>query len=545
MEEKNVADWLVQQLAAWGVKAVYGVPGDAVLPFLDALHRHGGIRFYSTKHEETAALMASAEAKLTGRLGVCTATSGPGLANLINGLADAKYDRAPVLAVTGQVAVFNLDTNYKQYVDQGMLLAPVADYSGLAVDPRSCRDITVKAMRTALARGTVTHAAFTRDVWMQKTAEQIRPFEPYLDTMPYSGNDVVLGALKILNEAERPAILAGRGARGSGEILLDLAEKWDGGICLTMAAKGLLYGGNPFVMGGLGEGGSEASTAMLSEADVILIAGATWWPPEYVPSGARIVQMDAVPENIGMETDVTYGVVGDLKALLPQLLEGIKVKEKWAWREKLHSLRGKWLKRIEREIEAKGSPVHPASLMKSLERAVKSDAVIALDVGDHAVWFNRIFAGSGQDVLISGSWRTMGFGLPAALSAKIAEPRRQVVALVGDGGLSQLLAEFSTAVRYRLPITVVVVNNGYLAMEKGRMEIKQMAFEETSLTNPDFARFAEICGGKGYSVKNAEDLDGILREALDQNLPALVDVMTAAPVFPETADSSDYSIFAP
>ena len=213
MGQRNVADYVLEQLEAWGILTIYGLPGDAILPLIDAINRHPKIRFISVKHEAVAALMASAEAKLTGGIGVCAATSGPGAANLLNGLADAKSDRAPVLAITGQVDGFNLGTNYKQYIDQQLLLAAVTEYSGLVTTPDSGNDVLVKALRKALSGGTVAHVSFTKDIWQIPTEEAVRPFEPYLKTMAQSPPEVMAEAIKRLVEAERPAILAGRGCR--------------------------------------------------------------------------------------------------------------------------------------------------------------------------------------------------------------------------------------------------------------------------------------------------------------------------------------------
>lgn len=538
MSERNVADYVVEQLDAWGVRNIYGVPGDALLPLLEAIGKHPRLRFISVKHEGAAALMASAEAKLTDQLGVCAGTSGPGAANLINGLADAKSDRTPVLALTGQVDSYNLGTDYKQYIDQSILMAAVTQYSGLVAVPDSCNDILIKAMREAIINGSVSHVTFTKDVWKLKIAEALRPFEPYLKTAAQSRPEVLAEAIKRINEASRPAILVGRGIRGLGSELMKLAEKWQAGLCLTMPAKGMLPGEHPLVMGGLGEGGSEASTAMLQEADLILLVGATWWPKEYMPSFTRIIQLDTVPGNIGRQMPVEFGVIGDLSDLIPQIVGGIMVKEKISWVERLRDLRNQWLRKINPEMVATGSPVAPGYLVKAMEQVVADDAIITLDVGDHTVWFNRIFNGTRQDVLISGTWRTMGFGLPAAISAKLAQPERQVVALVGDGCLAQTMGEFLTAVRYQLPITVVVVNNGYLAMEKGRMEVKQMDPAVTAVTNPDFARFAQICGGVGFRVEWAEDLAETLSQAILSNQPAIVDVLTAPVIFPVTLEKS-------
>ena len=532
MSQRTVADYIVEQLDAWGIHKIYGIPGDAILPFIDAINRHPRIKFISVKHESAAAFMASAEAKLTGGIGVCTATSGPGTANLINGLADAKSDRAPVLAITGQVDSFNLGTNYKQYIDQHILMAAVTDYSGLVSVPDSCNDVMVKALRKALTQGTVAHVCFTKDVWQIPTEERIRPPEPYLRTLAQSQPEVIAEAVKKMNEAQRPAILAGRGARNSGAKLIELAQKWQAGICTSLPAKGIVPGDHFLMMGGLGEGGSEASTIMLTEADLVLTVGATWWPEKYTSKQTRIIQIDAVPDNIGMGSQVEYGVVGDLEVLLPIITRGIQETDKRTWVDRLSSLREQWLDRIATEITSAGAPVSPGYLVKTLEKVSAPDGIIVLDVGDHTVWFNRIFTGIAQEVLISGSWRTMGFGLPAAISANLAQPDRQVIALIGDGSLAMSLGEFLTAVRYHVPVTIVVMNNGYLAMEKDKMELKQMDPSLTSLTNPDFAKFAEACSGIGFRVERPDDLENVLREAVNSGQPALVDVVASPVKFP-------------
>ncbi|HHT49650.1 MAG TPA: thiamine pyrophosphate-binding protein [Firmicutes bacterium] len=532
MSTTTVAQWVVHQLAAWGVQALYGVAGDAILPLLAALEEHPQIRFYSVIHEATAAFMASAQAKFSGELGVCVATSGPGVANLLNGLMDAKKDRAPVLALTGQVASYNLDTDYKQTVDENLLLAPAVGFSGLATTAQAVNDLLVKALRAAITQGRPAHLAFTKDVWSQPVDEPVRSPEPYLTTKPQSSPEVVTGVFPLLNEAERPAILAGRGISGLGPLLLDLATHWESGIALTMPAKGAVPGEHPLVLGGLGPGGSAASSKMLAEADLLLIAGATWWPELYLPEQLKIVQLDTAVENIGGKIPVTYGIAGDLRLLLPRLREGIAKKEKPHWQQRLAELKTNWREKITPEREVEGTPVPPGRVILALERTIREDAVICLDVGDHTVWFNRLFNGSRQKVLLSGNWRSMGFGLPAALSAKIAHPDRQVIALVGDGGLAQSLADFVTAVRYHLPLTVIVLKNEWLAMERDRMELLAMDTWVTRLVTPDFATFAKACGGKGFTVHHSYQLEEILGQALNSLEPSIVQVQTAAPVFP-------------
>jgi pyruvate oxidase len=531
LSKMTVAAYLAEQLDAWGVRYLYEVPGDAILPFLAAVDQHPRLRLISVKNETTAALMASAEAKLNERLGVCLATSGPGAANLLNGLADAKSDRVPVLAITGQVASFNLGTDYKQAIDQNLLMAAVAQYSGLVAVPDSCNDVLVKALRIAVSRGAVTHVAFTKDVWLLPTEEKVRPYEPYLQTVAQSSPEVISEAIRRCNEAERPAILVGRGVQKSGPQLLELAAKWQAGLCLSMPAKGMLSGSD-FIMGGLGEGGSEAATALLAAADLILIVGATWWPDKYVPPLKRIIQLDAVPENIGGQTQVEYGLVGDVAVLLPAIINGLSFKEKPVWQEQLRKISRRWREQIQLETLPDPETITPGYLMTVLEKTVAADAIIALDVGDHTVWFNRHFKGSRQEVLISGSWRTMGFGLAAALSAKLSRPEKQVIALCGDGGLAMNIGDFLTAVRYRLPIVVVVVNNGYLGMEKDHMELMNLDPTVTAITNPDFSKIAQACGGSGFRVERPEDLAEALYRAIQSQQPAIVDVITSPAPFP-------------
>ncbi len=535
----TVAEWVAEQLAVWGVKYLYGVPGDAILPFLEAVNRHPTLRFIGVNHEATAAFMASAQAKLQGTLGVCLATSGPGVANLVNGLLDAKKDRAPVLAITGQVESYNLGTKHKQSLDQNLLLATVVGCSGLVTTAEACNDQMVKALRSAIAQGQPMHVAFTKDVWYQTVEQPVRLPEPYLQTLPQSPAGVIEQALSFLNEAERPAILAGRGISRHGPLLLELAEKWQSGIALTMPAKGAVPGDHPLVLGGLGEGGSEAVTKMLAEADLLLIAGATWWPELYLPDQLKIIQVDAVPENIGGQIPVNFGVVGDLGVLLPRFRDGLAVKDKPAWRNRLQELKTAWLKKIEPEWTGAGSPIPPGLVIKAVEKVIAPDAIICLDVGDHAVWFNRLFAGASQQVLVSGNWRSMGFALPAALSAQLAFPSRQVVALIGDGGFAQSLADFTTAVREKLPVKVLVLKNHYLGMEKGQMELMGLDYEVTRITVPDFAGFARLCGGLGYKVESSGHLEATLREAFANQQPSIVEIETAAPVFPGRIDKQE------
>jgi pyruvate oxidase len=290
--------------------------------------------------------------------------------------------------------------------------------------------------------------------------------------------------------------------------------------------------------------GSEASSVLMAESDLVVIFGATWWPQAYTPPSARIVQIDAAKENIGMSHPVTRGLVGDLRAILPRFVElpkrsrelgsGDLVKERDAWLRRIAQVRSDWRQRIDEEAAPEGSPLAPQRVMRIISESVAADAIIALDTGDHTLWFNRVFENRGQRVLVSGRWRTLGFGLPAAIAAQLAIADRQVVAIAGDGGVVQTLMEFRTAVNLELPITLIVLNNGSYAIEKNRMELAGLSLMGSLLGNPDFAAIARACGGSGYAAATSEEFRSALLEALADRRPSLLEVSTAPLTVPHT-----------
>ncbi|QBK12735.1 thiamine pyrophosphate-binding protein [Thermoactinomyces vulgaris] len=279
MEDRTVAKHLLDQLTEWGCERIYGVIGDANLELLDELAKQDRIRYIACRHETAAALMASAEAKLTGKLAVCMATSGPGIALLINGLADAYFDRAPVLAVTGQVATKNMGTGSHQEIDQQRLVQPVVQYSATTVNPEAFPTQLNLAAKTALARGTVAHLSIPKDLWKQTVRSRLFPLPPP-DPSVIAYQEEYQTVLKLLEQAGRPVLLAGRGIRNVREEVVRLAEKLTAPIITTMPAKSCVPNDHPLFVGGLGQGGSEASTQLLHEADLCLILGATWWPED-------------------------------------------------------------------------------------------------------------------------------------------------------------------------------------------------------------------------------------------------------------------------
>jgi len=524
---RNVAVTILEQLAAWGVNKIYGVIGDDVFHLFDALANQSQIKFYQVRHEETAAFMASAQAKLTGELGVCLADGGPGTLHLLNGLADAYADRVPVLAITGQVARKDIGTNIKQYIDQQSLFRPLTGYTSLLCDQANTTNVLGNAYRAAISGRSVAHVSVPMDVLPTTCDADILPATPYLNTHPASSTQVIEGAVAMMQQAQRPVILIGEGGRPAGALLEKLSARWGAALITTLQGTGAIGRAHPLYVGGLGHAGSPAAASLLSQADLCLVAGANWWPQKHVPKHTNIIQIAQDPADLGATTPISYGVVGDTTSVVQYILNQASFSSHQEWINTIQMETANWLNQLEQEVNAIDSPLHPAAVVRAVQNVVGDDSITCLDTGDHTVWFGRAFRPTRQRVLVSGKWRSMGFGLPAALAAKINYPDQNVLALVGDGGFAMNMGDFVTAVKYRLPITVVVMNNHCLAMEKHKMLADGLTPKGTSLINPDFAAFAECCGGRGFRVDHGDQLHNSLQAAVSNELPAIVDVQVS------------------
>lgn len=530
-KEKTVSETILDQLASWGVKRIYGFAGDTILEFLDAINKHPQIQYISTRHEAAAAFMASAEAKLTGRIGVCTATCGPGLANLLNGLADAYLDRVPVLAITGQVDMKHIGTDYKQYIDEQVLIQPIAKYSALLVDGQATGDIVYKALQISLGQGAVSHIAVPKNMFSQASTCPPRAKDNIFPSFNNPQKEGANQAVNIIAKAKKPMLLVGRGAKGKGHLIEELANLLGAAITYSLPAKGVVSSDHQYLVGGLGHGGTHGTSELLKQTDCLITIGSTWWPEKFVPQQVPIIQLDGELENIGTQGQITLGLQGCIFKTLNLWLEDLKSKKSdKKWIDTIKTTREKWLKELERHINSENNPISPERLVYAIEKVIDKDTIITLDVGDHVLWFNKAFRGQGQDILISGSWRSMGFGLPAALSAKLEFPNRQVVALMGDGGLTMSMGELIVAKERGIAVKVIVFNNKSLAMEKNKMIVSGLSQTGTNILNPDFTQVALACGWESYKVKKVGDLDNIIRKTIESNRPVLVDVDVDSPI---------------
>ncbi|MFC7394962.1 thiamine pyrophosphate-binding protein [Scopulibacillus cellulosilyticus] len=529
--ERNVARYLVQQLTLWGCKRIYGVIGDANLFFLDELGKQNQIQYIPCRNEMNAALMASAEAKLTGQLAVCTATCGPGITLLLNGLADAWQDKAPVLAITGQVQRTQIGTGDVQDINQQALIHPLALYSALVSDSHAFPELLNIAMKTALGKGGVAHLSVPKDVWQLPVNGGFFPLPPSKPIPAPPANDYQKVMAEI-NKAKRPIILAGRGIKQAKTEVIQFAEKIQAPIMATMPAKCCIPNDHPLFIGGLGQGGTDISRELLNQADLCIILGASWWPKDYVPSGIPIVQVDAIAENIGHSHPTAGALVGDMAGILPSLIAQAQVKQNQTYLNEIEQKKAAWNKKIESETGEKTDVPTPAHIIAELNKYIDANAVMTVDTGDHTLWLERIFQYQNQELLLSGTWRTLGFGLPAGIAAQLAHPEKQVVCIAGDGGVAHSIIDLITAVTYQLPLTLIIINNGAYFMETSKMITESLNTLGSQIPNPDYAAMAQSCGAEGYRVDKLAELEPAITQALASKQTSVIDIHCTAPILP-------------
>ncbi|MFL8938606.1 pyruvate oxidase [Rossellomorea oryzaecorticis] len=527
MFKQTAGEKLIEQLIEWGVDHIYGMPGDSINSIIEPLRKaKDKIKFIQVRHEEAGALAAAAYAKLTGKLGVCTAIAGPGAIHLLNGLYDAKLDKAPVLAITGQVETDLMGTDYFQEVNLDRLFDDVAVYNQRIMSAEQLPAVVNQAIRTAYAKKGVAVLTIPDDIPRFEVGKEARITTNFTVKQELAPQKDDLNKAKVLIEqAERPVILAGNGVHGERETLLAFAEKIGAPVVLTLPGKGVIPDKHPYCLGGLGLIGTKPSYEAMQEADFLLMIGTSFPFTGFLPEHAKTIQIDIDPTQIGKRVPVDVGLAGDAGATLRWLTEQISRKEDREFLEKNQERMNKWWEKLEKQEADESEPIKPQHLVRALQQVAPDDAVMSVDVGNVTVWMARHFHMTNQSFVISSWLATLGCGLPGAIAGKIAFPDRQVFAVCGDGGFGMMMADFVTAVKYDLPMVVVVMNNHKIAMIKFEQEVMGNAEFGTDLHNPDFSKYADACGGVGYRVERSEDLLPSLQKAVLQNKPCIVDVV--------------------
>jgi pyruvate dehydrogenase (quinone) len=551
----TVGDYLLERLARWGVKRIYGYPGDGINGLMGAFQRSSnGERpeFIQVRHEEMAAFMACAHAKFTGELGVCMATSGPGAIHLLNGLYDAKLDHQPVVAIVGQQARAGLGGNYQQEVDLTTLFKDVAhEFVQMAIEPAQIRHLVDRACRIALAERTVTAVIVPNDVQESEAVEQ----PPHAHGTVHSGpgyraprvipsDEDLDRAAAVLNSGERVAMLVGQGALHAADEVIGVADILGAGVAKALLGKAALPDDLPFVTGSIGLLGTRPSWTMMQECDTLLMVGSSFPYSEFLPEEgkARGVQIDIDGWMLGIRYPMEVNLVGDSAETLRALGSRLERKPDRSWRQKIEQEVSEWWSLMDSRAHLEADPVNPQLVFQELSKRLPDGAILTSDSGSCANWYARdIKLREGMMASLSGTLATMGPGIPYAIAAKFAYPSRPVFALVGDGAMQMNgINELITIAKYRerwrdQRLIVLVLNN---------RDLNQVTWEQRAMSGdpkfegsqdlPDFpyAHYAELLGLRGIRVDRPDRVGPAWDEALSAGTPVIYEAVTDPEVPP-------------
>jgi pyruvate oxidase len=527
----TVSDVLMNELVKWDITLVFGIPGTSSLGLVEALRTNKNIRYIVVRHEENAALAASAYHKLTGKMAACLTIAGPGASNLATGLYDAKEDRASVLSLNGQVAGQYIGDGSFQEIDQDAFFRPITVYNNTIYDKTQSLKILTQALRHAIVQRGVAQISIPNDVQkadLELTGCDRETCLTNFNILP--PDEEIQKAVRLIDASKKPVILAGWGAFEDGEMLSRFAEKIKAPIVTTFRAKGILPDDDKWLLGILGNVGSPYTRKMVAESDLLITLGVGFSKQTHVPTNKPLVQVEIDPLKIGI---IPFAVAlwGNCSLVLPKLVDAVQTKKNDTIQKDITEMKRKWFEQLQKEADPTSVPLRPPFIMKTLSECLPKDAIISIDIGENGWWFGRNFKMSHQRFVMSGYLGTMGFGLPGALAAKLAFPEKTVVCITGDGGFSMAMADFVTAVKYNLPMVVVVLNNKQLGMIQVEQKTEGYQNFGTDLLNPDFAAYAESCGGKGFKVSKPEELEKVITDALRIKKPVIIDVMTDAKRF--------------
>ncbi len=530
--ERTVADVMVETLVAWGVTHVFGMVGHSNLGFADAMRRaeeRGELTYVGIRHEGAASFAASAHGKLTGRPAACFAIAGPGSTNLLTGLYDAKVDGAPVIAISGQVPSRVIGRGAFQDLDLSGAFADVAAWSTAVLAGSDHAELAALAVRHAVDSRGVAHLVLPDEV--QDRPSDCPPSTPegrrvHRRIAPDPAR--LPDAVALVGGARRPIVVVGHGARGHVPQVLRLAERLGAPVVTTFKAKGLVGDDHPLGAGVLGRSGTPVASWLMNESDLVIALGTSFSNHTGIADYKPILQVDDDPAAIARFHPVTLGVLGDVGLTLDMLCD--ELPERPDTEDQRADVAHRWqLWRAEKQRrlqDDRGRGVSSIAVFDAMSRHCLDDAVICVDVGNNTYSFGRYFESSGgQSVLMSGYLGSIGFALPASLGAWAAAPQRPLVSVSGDGGLGQYLAEWTTAVKYGIPVRHVLIDNSSLGKITKEQRAAELEVWQTSLVNPDFAEYARLCGSTGIRVERAEQLDDALSGAFAVDGPALVHVL--------------------
>ncbi|GJM29065.1 MAG: pyruvate oxidase [Cyclobacteriaceae bacterium] len=533
--EKTISDLMVQTMINWGVSKVFGMVGHSNLGFADAMRRQeekGNLTFYGIRHEGAAAFACSAYGKLTGKPAACFTIAGPGATNLYTGLWDARVDRAPVLALTGQVATQVVGTGNFQEVDLVQAFSTVAAFNHRVQKDSKHAELMSLAIKHAILERNVAHLTFPDEVQETKAVENSAAGSPEgrmgeLQVSPSEHS--IEQAVALLEKSSRPVIIVGHGARFHMDQILKFAESCNAPVLTTFKGKGLVSDNHPLGCGVLGRSGTPIASWFMNECDLLLVLGASFSNHTGITDHKPTIQVDFDPLALGKFHKIDVPVLGEISATMKILKEQLagkmdavdqrpEIAERWRiWKEE----------KAQRLQEDHGNGVSSIAVFDALNRLSPDNSVMCVDVGNNAYSFGRYFESKNHHFLMSGYLGSIGFALPAAMGAYAAVgDNRPVIAVAGDGGFCQYLAEVTTLVKYQMPVKIIVLNNNELGKISKEQRAGELDVWQTSLTNPNFSEYALSCGAWSARVQSRDGLDQAMKELFEVDGPGLIEVLT-------------------
>jgi len=533
MAINNVADLFVATLEQAGVKRIYGIVGDSLNGLTEALRRRGTIQWIHTRHEEAAAFAATGEAEMTGALAVCAGSCGPGNLHLINGLFDAHRSRVPVLAIAAQIPSAEIGGGYFQETHPQNLFQECSHYCELISDASQLPYVLENAIRAAVGLRGVSVVAIPGDVAFRAPPKRPLSATRSLTLAPprvMPAVEQVKALASMLNDAEQITLFCGRGCAGAHKELMQLCDALKSPMVHALGGKEHVEYDNPYDVGMTGFIGFSSGYAAMHACDVLLMLGTDFPYKQFFPGDCQIAQVDVRPENLGRRCKLDLGVVGDVKLTIEALLPLLKPRSA---RKHLDNAIAHYKKAREGlDSLAQGTPgrkpIHPQYLARVVSEQASDDAVFTFDVGTPTVWAARYLKMNGRRRMVGSlTHGSMANAMPQAIGAQASQPGRQVISLSGDGGFTMLMGDLITLTQMKLPVKVVIFNNGVLGFVA--LEMKAAGFVDTNvdLQNPDFAAMAKAMGIFARRVEDPGDLPGAVKEMLAHDGPALLDVVTA------------------
>jgi pyruvate dehydrogenase (quinone) len=526
---QTVADILIETLAEIGVRQIFGVVGDALNPLTDAIRRQKVIEWVGVRHEEGAALAAAGQAKLTGRLGVCCGTTGPGGNHLVAGLYEARKDHAPVLAISGGVPAEKRGVDYLQEDNPDLLFRDVAVYTQTITAPEQAASVFHQAIAEAYGERGVAHLNLPPEVLGAKAhgkTPSLATLRPRPEVAPAEAD--IAAAARLIDEAKSVAIFAGNGCRGAAAEVLALSDRLKAPVAHTFRGKDLVAYTDPRWIGGVGLIGGAPGVDALHDADLVLMLGSDYPYSEFLPSKGRVIQIDERAFALGRRTQIELGVVGSVRPAVAALLKQVAPKTDDHFFQKAAKAREHWNEMLDKraDLGRSADKIHPPALGRLIGDLAAPDATFVIDTGEVTLWSANWIRQTGrQRILASFNNASVGTALGQANGVQALDRSKQVIVSCGDGGFTMLLGEFMTAVEHKLPIKVVVFNNQAWGLVHLEMEEAGLpAFKGSNFPNLDFAAFARACGAEGFTARRPDELAGAIGQLLASPGPAILNV---------------------